>query len=410
MRRALPRRAAAAAAGLLLALGAAGASAAGTADAGVARGAYLARAGNCISCHTRPGGEPFAGGLAFETPLGTLHSTNITPDRETGIGGWSAADLRRAMREGVATDGSHLFPAFPYPAYTKLTDADIDAIHAWLQTLAPVRYTPPENGMLFALRWPLAIWKALFFTPGGYVPDPARSTEWNRGAYLVEGLGHCGSCHTPRNLFLAEQPELALQGGLMQAEVVPGKVRPWFAVNLTQSPNGLAAWSEADLVKYLHAGFSPRAGTFGPMNEVIVNSLRHLDAGDVRAMAVYLKSLPGSAHTGPTVSAAQAEAGAAIYAERCEKCHSRSGRGGFFSGPPVAGSAVVLGAHPASLINVLLYGAPVPAGVKLGAWETMPAYADTLDDAQIAALCNYLRGSWGHRASPVTAEQVRLQR
>ena len=194
------------------------------------RGRYLALAGNCGACHTRPGGEPFAGGLAFETPFGTIYSSNITPDAKTGIGRWKAADLRRAMHEGIAADGSHLFPAFPYPSYTKVTDADVDDIYAYLRTLNPVRYVPPDNSILFSMRWALGPWNKLYFRPGRFVPDPDRPAGWNRGAYLVQGLGHCGACHTPRNAQMAELPERALQGGVVTGAVAPGRQRDWFAV------------------------------------------------------------------------------------------------------------------------------------------------------------------------------------
>jgi len=376
----------------------------------VERGKYLAAAGNCVSCHSRPGGQPFAGGVAFQTPVGTIYSTNITPDAQTGIGKWSAVDLRRAMHEGLTPDGSHLFPAFPYTSFTKVTDADVDDIYAYLRTLTPVRYTPPSNGSLFSMRWPLALWNKMFFTEGRFTPAPKQSTEWNRGAYLVEGLGHCSACHTPRNRFLAEQSGNPYQGGEIQDAVAKDKVRPWSAVNLTSQKHGLGSWSVADLAKYFQTGVSLRAGTFGPMNEVIVNSLKQLSPADAHAMAVYVKSLEGPDYAGEVVPAALMTAGAAIYKERCEKCHGNSGRGGFFSGPPLAGSAVVQADGPASLINIILYGPTVPQGMKFGGWETMPSYADILNDEQVAAVSNFVRGSWGNRAAPVSADQASQQR
>jgi mono/diheme cytochrome c family protein len=376
----------------------------------VQRGQYLARAGNCVSCHTRAGGEPFTGGVAFKTPFGVIYSTNITPDNETGIGRWTAADLRRAMHEGIARDGSRLFPAFPYTSYTKVTDADVDDISAYLRTLTPVNYTPPSNGMIFYFRWPLAVWNRLYFKPGRYDPDVTKDEEWNRGAYLIEGLGHCSACHTPRNRLLAEQPVKAYQGGVMQGEVAPGRQRPWSAVNLTSAKHGLAAWSVTDLTRYFQTGVSSRGGTFGPMNEVIVNSLRHMKPEDLKAMAVYVKSLEGPAYEGVAVSEEEAKEGAALYERRCEKCHGTSGRGGFFTGPPLAGSAIVQGENPASLINLIVHGPLPPEEVSFGAWETMPSYADVLSDSDIVAVSNYVRGSWGNTASPVTLEQVQQQR
>jgi mono/diheme cytochrome c family protein len=374
------------------------------------QGRYLAAAGNCVSCHTRPGGAPFAGGLPFTTPLGTIYSTNITPDTQTGIGSWSAADLRLAMQRGVARTGSHLFPAFPYPSFTKISDADIFAIYAYLRTVPAVRYRPPDNGFAFAMRWPMVLWNALFFKPGRFGINLSKSAEWNRGAYLVAGLGHCGSCHTPRNLWLAEQADSAYQGGVLQSAVSQRQERRWSAVDLTSSPRGLGPWSVAELTQYLHTGVSARAGSFGPMNDVIVHSLKFLAPEDVHAIAAYLKSLPARAYADDAVSARQVSEGAPVYKARCEKCHGRSGRGGLFSGPPLAGSAVVQAEDPASLINVILYGPVIPKEISFGEWETMPAYASILNDAQIQAVGNYLRGSWGNRAGAVSSKSVAAQR
>ena len=387
-------------------VGAAATEVAATAE----QGRYLAAAGNCLSCHTRPGAAPFAGGVPFVTPLGTIYSTNITPDVLTGIGSWSVADLRRAMQHGVARNGDYLFPAFPYVSFTKVSDADITAIYAYLKTLPAVRYRPPDNGLMFAMRWPMLLWNGLYFKSERFALSLSRSGEWNRGAYLVEGLGHCGACHTPRNLLLAQLPAEAYQGGALQAPVSRQQVRRWSAVDLTASTRGLAAWSVADLTQYLQTGVSSRAGTFGPMNEVIVNSLRLLSADDLRAMAVYLKSLPARSYTDEPVSSGLVSQGAPIYKARCEKCHGRSGRGGLFSGPPLAGSAVVQAQDPASLINIVLYGPAQPRAVSYGEWETMAAFGGVLDDAQIAAVCNYVRGSWGNRGGAMTSKSVRGQR
>jgi mono/diheme cytochrome c family protein len=348
--------------------------------------------------------------VAFETLFGTIFSTNITPDAATGIGLWTADDLRRAMHEGIAAQGYRLFPAFPYTSFTRVTDADIDAIYAYLRTLKAVRYTPPTDSFAFTQRWGMMSWNAMFFNPGRFVADATRPVEWNRGAYLVEGLGHCGACHTPRNLFMAETAAKAYAGGIMKDKVARGKIRDWSAVNLTSAKNGLAAWSVNDLAKYLQTGASARAGSFGPMNEVIVNSLMKLSTDDVRAMAVYLKSLPAQEFGGETVPLEPTQAGAAIYKDRCEKCHSASGRGGMFSGPPLAGSAVVQAEDPASLINIILYGPEVPKEVSLGAWETMQPYSELLTDSDVAAVSNYVRGSWGNRASAVKPAEVARQR
>jgi mono/diheme cytochrome c family protein len=237
-----------------------------------------------------------------------------------------------------------------------------------------------------------------------------QTQEWNRGAYLVEGLGHCSACHSPRNVFMAERADRPYEGGSLQDKVAAGVVRGWSAVNLTSAKSGLASWSVNDLTRYLQTGFSLRAGTFGPMNEVIINSLKNLKQEDVHAMAVYLKSIPAREYSGEGVPPEQVAGGASIYKERCEKCHSESGRGGLFIGPPVAGSAIVQAEDPASLINIIVYGPGKLQGVSLGAWESMPAYGDVLDDAQIAAVSNYVRGSWGNRAPAVSRSDVTQQR
>jgi mono/diheme cytochrome c family protein len=376
-----------------------------------ARGKYLVSAGNCISCHTRPGGVPFTGGLAFDTPFGTLYSTNITPDDETGIGTWTAADLRRALREGIAPGGRNLFPAFPYTAFAKVTDADVDAIYAYLASLKAERYTPPANSPAFGLRWPMKIWNKLFFKPGPFAEDRSQSAEWNRGAYLVEGLGHCGACHSPRNRAMAEIADRAYAGGTIQDKVgEAGPVRRWSAVNLTSAKEGLGTWPVEDLAKYLNTGLSAHAGSFGPMNEVIANSLTQLTKADAHAMAVYLKSLPAQDSKSATVSADQAKRGEGIYKERCSTCHQSSGRGGLFTGPPVAGSAVAQADDPAALINVILYGPATCKDIATGAWETMKPFKEVLSDEEVASVSNYLRGNWGNRGRPVSAGEVARQR
>ena len=379
-------------------------------SAAVERGRYVATAANCISCHTRENGAAYAGGRSLATPLGPIYSTNITPDRKTGIGSWTEEDLRRALREGIAADGRHLFPAFPYPFYTRLSDSDSADLYSFLRTLKPVSYTPPDNGRAFRMRWPMATWKALNLVVGAYRPDAARSAEWNRGAYLVQGPGHCGACHTPRDWSLATQSAEPLRGAVMHDEVQGGGVRDWFAVDLRATMQGLAGWKTGDIVDYLGKGASARAGSFGPMNAVIDNSTRHLRSEDLRAIAVYLQSLRGTDYAGEAVSAEAAQAGGPLYARNCRECHGPSGRGGPFDGPPLAGSAIVRGEDAASLINIILYGSDRPADIGSPSWEAMPAYALKFTDAEIAALSNFLRASWGNRAAPVTVEQVARQR
>ena len=396
----------------------------------VEKGRYLAALGNCASCHTRKDGAPFGGGVAFPIavawstePWGTLYSSNISPDPETGIGGWTLADFSRAMREGVSSSGEHLYPVFPYTAFAGLSQDDMAALFAYTRSREPVRFRPPANDLPFPIGWrgSLAFWKWLYadgrdltqLTTLSANKRSSRSAEWNRGAYLVRSLGHCGACHSPRNLLLAEIRERALSGGIHFHPVAPGKVRLWAAVNLTPASTGLGAWSRDDIANYLRFGHSPKAGRFGPMDSVIAEGTRHLTAGDARAVAEYLKSLPPIADDAEAApDPGQRETGMALYTEHCEDCHMASGRGNFFKAPPLAGSAVVQAASPASLINIVLYGAAVPDDVSppYRLWEDMVPYRDELSNADIAALGNYLRSAWGNQGGAVTTEDVARQR
>ncbi len=383
----------------------------------IEKGRYLATAGNCQTCHTREGGQPYAGGLPFVTPFGTIYSTNITPDPETGIGGWSAEDFNLAVREGKTPGGDHLYPVFPYTAFTKLSDEDAAALFAYMQTVTPVSYTPPKNdlGFPYSQRWGLGLWKALYFDEGRFVPDEEKSAEWNRGAYLVEGLGHCGMCHTPRNFMGAGKDDLAMTGGTY-LDKIEGKLLDWSASNLTSSPNGLAAWSVDEISEYLKLGFTEKASVFGPMNDVIVNSTRHLSWEDVRAMAVYLKSLPANEQrdAGPA-DEATLRTGSLQYDIHCGTCHLPTGLGDESTGPPLTGSPVVLAVDPASLINITLYGAQVPGTAPSQEWQNrewkvMEPFAQKLSDDEAAALLSFVRSAWGNAAGEVTAKQVAKQR
>lgn len=389
----------------------------GASASNVEHGRYLATAGNCVSCHTREGGQPFAGGVAFNTPFGTMYSTNITPHGEAGIGKWTQQQFVHALREGVRPDGEHLYPAFPYTAFTKLSDADAAALFTYLKTLAPVDYAPPPNELSFPFnqRWALGIWKALYLEEGRFAPDKTQSAEWNRGAYLVQGLGHCGACHTPRNFLGAEDSEQALTGGTYQ-DKLDGKWLNWSATNLTSAASGLAAWSVEEIAAYLKHGVNARAGVFGAMNEVIMNSTRHLSEQDSRAMAVYLKSLPANTQdSGTPADAELMQAGELQYTIHCGTCHLPTGLGSDTTGPPLVGSAVTLAADPSSLINVTLYGAQVPHIApspqwQARKWQPMEAFGGKVSDEDVAALLSYVRGAWGNKAGEVTASQVAGQR
>jgi mono/diheme cytochrome c family protein len=399
----------------------------------IEQGRYLATAGDCISCHTRPKGVPFAGGLPITTPFGVIYSANITPDVTTGIGAWSEREFARALHEGIAADGRNLYPAFPYTAYTKVTDQDVRAIYAYLSSLAPVRYTPPASELRFPFnsRSLLVGWNLLYLQPGRYVTDPAKSAEWNRGAYLVQGLGHCGACHTPRNLLGGERTPEALAGGAyldeISDEVINDRVAPmdehtvrlWSAPNLTQASTGLAAWTVDEIVAYLKSGHNARAGAFGPMSVVIARGTSHLSAEDIRAMAVYLKSLPPAQQQQSQPDEERRRAGEIVYTTRCGDCHQSTGLGMPRSAnadpsktaPPLAGNPTLQAPNPATLINLVLYGAheAVPGSES---WPKMSGFELSvgLDDEQIAALCTYVRSSWGNRAGPVDAAAVAKQR
>ena len=380
----------------------------------VQRGEYLARAGNCGSCHTAPGGEAMAGGVAFETPFGRIHSTNITPDEQTGIGNWTEAQFAQALRKGVRPDGTHLYPVFPYTAYTKVTDQDAAALFAYLKSVPAVSASPPENEMSFPFnqRRLMALWKALFFEEGPYQAVADRTPEWNRGAYLVEALGHCSACHSPRNFLGAESSDAAMTGGTYLDRVPTGEMRPWSAPNLTSAASGLGGWSVEDIAGYLKQGKNAHVSVSGPMNEVIMNSTRHLNDADIQAMAVYLKSVP--ANDGETTAPASEDVmseGALVYDVHCGTCHLPTGEGSEDTGTALARfSPLVQANDPASLINLILYGPPLPDPPLPAKWKKMEPFADQLTDEEIAQVASFIRASWNNRAGAVTAEQVAKQR
>lgn len=399
----------------------------------IEQGRYLATAGDCVACHTRPGGKPLSGGLAMTTDFGTIYTPNITPDGRTGIGTMTVEQFGRAMRQGVGRAGEHLYPVFPYTSYTKVSDADVRAIFAYLKSLPPVAYVPPRNDMKFPfnIRASLGVWKALYLDKGRFVPDPARGGAWNRGAYLVQGLGHCGECHTPRNMIGGPRTSMALTGGTYLDEVrtsvqddtivlEEGLVRPWSAVNLTSSKTGLGSWSHRDLQDYLHTGYSRQAAAHGPMALVVENSMKHLSAADIGAVALYLKSLPPKSQNPDSVGPTdQSKAGEIVYTARCGNCHLPTGLGialtrdadpGKIS-PPLKGNAIVQAPDPASLINQILYGSHQQSKADRN-WPKMPGFENAIgfDDDQIAALCTYVRSAWGNRAGACSAADVDKQR
>ncbi len=381
----------------------------------IGRGRYLAIAGNCATCHTTAGGEPMAGGLPFETPFGTLYSTNITPDPETGIGDWTAEQFLASMRLGVRPDSTHLYPAFPYTSFTRVSDEDVSAIYAYLRSIPAVRQPAPANELSFPfnIRPLMAVWKTLFFDDGAFVVDASKPDDWNRGAYLVEGLAHCGACHTPRNALGAENNDHFMAGGEYLDKVGDGQYRPWSAPNLTSSETGLSLWSHDDLASYLQAGRNSFLDSFGPMNEVIINSTRHLSSDDVAAMATYLKELPAATESDRAQAGRQVLGrGRTVYNLYCGTCHLPTGLGDPEMGPKLnGGSLVVQAENPASMINVILYGPELPDPPLAPRWrEPMDEHQYLLDDEEVAAVANYIRHSWENPGGLVTTDQVAAQR
>jgi mono/diheme cytochrome c family protein len=386
----------------------------------VARGARLAAIGNCAACHTRAGGKPFAGGLALATPFGTIYSTNITPDADTGIGWWTGEDFQRAMREGIDRAERHLYPAFPYDHFTRVNDADIAALYAFIVTRDPERAEVPANRLRFpaGFRPAIAAWKALYFEPGVYRPDPQHSAEWNRGAYLAEGLGHCGACHTPRNALGAEERQHALGGGDAEG---------WHASSLTQTSPAPVPWTVEQLVVYLRTGHEAQHGiAAGPMAPVVRN-LAAVAPDDVRAIAIYIASrmrseganVPGRADSGLSAvrlattdaSAAVSGEGATIFAGACANCHSEAPPAAEHTSAPVAlGLTTSLNApDPRNAIHITLEGLWPDAGER-GA--LMPGFAGELTDRQVIALVDYLRMRFTDRPAwtdvPERVREIRM--
>jgi len=371
-------------------------------DEMVAQGKSLVVAGDCASCHTADPAKPFAGGKRIETPFGAIYAPNLTPDRGTGLGAWSDADFVRALRYGVAPDGSRYYPAFPYPNFTRLTRDDILSIRAYLATLTPFQNKAPSPDLRFPLnvRAVMRVWNFVFFKPGILEPDQQRPADWNRGRYLVEGAGHCGACHTPKNIFGADRRQRAFAGG---------KVDGWFAPRLDGAArSGLQSWSVDDIVEYLQSGRNGKSHADGLMAEVVVNSTSKMGDGDVRAIAVYLKSLPPGPpepQLTPPPEASMAS-GKALYAHACVACHEIDGSSTPRIYPPLPGNALLQSADPSSTLRIMLDGAQTVTTPRAPNTGSMPAYAKQWSDQEIADVANYIRNSWGNAAPLVTAEQV----
>ncbi len=408
---------------LLLALGCA-ASGHASADANlIARGEYLTKAADCVACHTTKNGKPFAGGLAFKTPMGTLYSPNITPDKETGIGRWSDEEFLRALHEGKGKNGENLYPAFPYTSYTLLQDDDVKAIKAYLFSLPAVHQLNRENDMPFPFnqRWGLWFWNLVNFDGQRFEPDSSKDAQWNQGAYFVEALGHCGECHTPRNITMGMKDSKAYAGT---------EIDGWTAFNITSDPHaGIGGWSQEQMVQYLRSGHvDGKAQAAGPMAEVIENSTRHLTDSDLNAMAVYLRSLKPlnpddetqsrsdwgqpatSVNTlrGMPFTADNNTDGARLYLGNCASCHGFTGGGvqdGYY--PSLMKNSVVGASAPNNLINVILHG----VSRKTNDGEVfMPGFAHSLTDEQVVSLSHYLLQQFGQPALNIKADDVKKLR
>jgi mono/diheme cytochrome c family protein len=347
----------------------------------IERGRYLAVVGDCAACHTAPGGRPFAGGLALRTPFGTPVTPNITPDPETGIGDWTKDEFVAAMHDGGGHNGKRLYPAMPYPTYTKMSDDDVLAIRAYLGTVAPVRNEVNPNRLPFPfnIRLAMVFWNALNFTPGRYPPNPQKSPEWNRGAYVVEGAAHCGTCHTPKTM-LGDKSDRPLEGATLQG---------WLAPNITNDPHkGIGAWSKDELVQYLKTGANKWMLASGPMAEAVTHSTSKMTDEDVSAIATYLKDRGSGAPKPEPVIANEnmMRAGAAIYKDSCAACHKDTGEGEAHLFPRLAGSALVQSDDPTTLVRVVLQGTRAASTDSMPTAPAMPAFGWRVDDSQAAAV------------------------
>lgn len=365
----------------------------------IARGAYLAKAGNCVACH----GANYAGGRGVATPFGSVFSSNLTPDAATGIGAWSSDAFWRAMHHGRSKDGRLLYPAFPYTSYTQVTREDSDAIHAFLRSLPPVQQANREHELRFPYQYQasLAVWRALYFRPASFEPEAEKSAEWNRGSYLVQGLGHCMACHSSRNALGASNEDG--RGGLIA-------VQNWYAPSLN-SPReaGVAGWSTNEIVSLLQTGRSAHGTATGPMAEVVFRSTQHLASEDLQAMAKYLQSLPQSTASPARIKTADfavSTLGAKVYEQHCASCHGKQGEGASGLYPPLAGNRAVTLESPVNLIQMVLQGGFAPSTAGNPRPFGMPPFRQTLSDAEVAAVVTHLRQSWGHNASTVSALQV----
>ncbi|CCD38174.1 Putative diheme cytochrome c-553 [Candidatus Paraburkholderia kirkii UZHbot1] len=376
----------------------------------IKQGEYLARAGDCIACHTVRGGKQFAGGLPMATPFGTMFTPNITPDDQYGIGKWTSDDFYRAMHTGRSKDGSLLYPGFPFTSYTKVTRANSDAIYAYLRSVPPVNEPsrPHELRFPFNNRNLLIGWRTLFFSEGEYKPDPTKSVEWNRGAYLVEGLGHCGMCHTSINAMGGPVSSAAFAGGLIP-------LQNWYAPSLTSNKEaGLGDWDLKDINDLLKTGVSQRGAVFGPMAEVVHNSLQYMTDADVNAISTYFKSIPQKKEAPEVMQLGTSEKfggelltlGKKVYTENCAKCHAENGLGKPPAYPPLANNQSIQMQSAVNPIRMTLNGGYPPSTEGNPMPHGMMPFAQALSDTEVAAVVTYIRMSWGNHGTPVSPQQV----
>ena len=383
----------------------------GLATSEVERGRYLARLGDCAGCHTADGGKPFAGGVPIDTGFGPIFAPNITPDRDTGIGAWSKDDFYRALHTGHDDEHKRLYPALPYPWFTKVTREDVDAMKDYLDSVAPVHQPnkPPQLAWWMSWRATLAGWNLLYFDEGTFQPDPQRSAEWNRGAYIVEGLGHCGDCHTPKGYFGGAHRDDALTGGNTEG----GHDNGWYAPSLRgERRAGLGDWSEADIVLYLKTGANARTAAAGPMAEAVTKSTRYYNDADLSAVAVYLKSLAPMQGDTPVqaIEAAALSRGEGLFVDNCAACHMNDGAGITHVFPALMGSSAIQARKPASVVRIVLEGAAVPGAPGQTSYLAMPAFGRKLNDQEVADVTTYIRNAWGNRAPIVDAGFVAKSR
>ena len=368
----------------------------------IQRGRYLATVGDCAACHTLPGsGHEFAGGRPIETPFGLLVAPNITPDPVTGIGAWTDQEFIDALTKGTGRGGAHLYPAMPYTYYTKITRADALAIRAYLNTVPAVHHVVKVDRLPFPfnIRAAMAVWDLLFFSPGTFHPAAGRSADWNRGAYLTEGLGHCGLCHTPKNFLGGDRSGARLQGNVLQG---------WLAPNITNDARrGIGSWSIEEIVAYLKTGHNRTGAATGPMSETLNFSTSRMRDADLRDIALYLKDQPGQSKADPPApDATTMKVGGKIYADECSGCHTPDGKGiaGLF--PALDNSPAVQQVDPTTLLRVVLRGARSVGTAGAPTASAMPQFGWILDDAEVAAVLTYIRNSWGNRAPAVSAGEV----